>query len=117
MSAEAQIATPAPTTRRQRRQLSDIAILNLFIWPTLLLLIVINVFPLFYSLYFSFTNFVAVANRPPTWVGTANYVDVLTDPQLWQYFATTGRYVIFSVGLQTIVGFTLAMLVRNKFKG
>lgn len=117
MSAEAQIATPSPTPRKQRRQLSDIAILNLFIWPTLLLLIVINVFPLFYSLYLSFTNFVAVANKQPVWVGTANYVDILTDPQLWQYFATSGRYVIFSVGLQTIVGFTLAMLVRNKFKG
>ena len=117
MSVETQIATPPKTAQKQHRQLSDIAILNLFIWPTLLLLIVINLFPLFYSLYLSFTNFVAAANKQPVWVGTDNYVDILTNPQLWQYFATTGRYVIFSVGLQTIVGFTLALLVRNKFKG
>ncbi len=40
-----------------RRHLSDRAIQNLFIWPTLLLLIAMNVFPLLYSLYLSFTNY------------------------------------------------------------
>jgi multiple sugar transport system permease protein len=89
----------------------------LFIWPTLLLLIAMNVFPLFYSLYLSFTNFVAASNKMPVWVGAENYVSILTDEKVWQYFATSGRYVLFSVGLQTLVGFGLAMLVRSKFRG
>lgn len=119
MSAQAptQAIATATRARARRRQLSDGAILNLFIWPTLLLLIAMNVFPLFYSLYLSFTNFVAATNKAPVWIGFDNFADVLTSEELWQAFATSGRYVLFSVGLQTLVGFGLAMLVRSKFKG
>ena len=91
--------------------------MNLFIWPTLVLLIVFNFFPLFYSLYLAFTNYRATGNTAPLWVGIQNFSNILTDPALWQAFATSGRYVLFSVALQTIVGFTLAMLVRGKFRG
>ncbi|MGB6420418.1 MAG: sugar ABC transporter permease [Anaerolineales bacterium] len=41
----------------------------------------------------------------------------MNDEQLWKYFATTGRFALLSVGLQTLVGFGLAMLVNEKFKG
>jgi multiple sugar transport system permease protein len=101
----------------RRRHLSDRAILNLFIWPTLILLIAMNIFPLFYSLYLSFTNYSAIARQIPVWIGFDNFSKILNDEQLWQYFATTGRYVLLSVGLQTIFGFGLAMLVREKFRG
>ena len=100
-----------------RRHLSDRAIQNLFIWPTLALLIAVNVFPLAYSLYFSFTNFLAVQNKPPGWVGFANFGSILNTPEMWRYFAITGRYALMSVGLQTVIGFGLAMLVRRKFFG
>ncbi|HTZ50449.1 MAG TPA: sugar ABC transporter permease [Spirochaetia bacterium] len=100
-----------------RRHLSDRSIQNLFIWPTLALLIAVNLFPLAYSLYFSFTNFLAVQNKPPGWVGFANFGTILNEPEMWHYFATTGRYALMSVGLQTIIGFGLAMLVRRKFFG
>jgi multiple sugar transport system permease protein len=101
----------------RRRHLSDRAILNLFIWPTLILLIAMNIFPLFYSLYLSFTNYSAIARQVPVWIGFENFSNILNDEKLWQYFATTGRYVLLSVGLQTILGFGLAMLVREKFRG
>ena len=100
-----------------RRRLSDRAIQNLFIWPTLILLILMNVFPLFYSLFLSFTDYSAVARQTPTWIGFANFAEVLNSEQLWTYFATTGRYALISVGLQILLGFGLAMLVREKFTG
>ena len=104
-------------TPDRRRHLSDRAILNLFIWPTLILLIAMNIFPLFYSLYLSFTNYSAIARQIPIWIGFDNFSKILNDDQLWQYFATTGRYVLLSVSLQTIFGFGMAMLVREKFRG
>jgi multiple sugar transport system permease protein len=97
--------------------LSNRAIVNLFIWPTLLLLIAMNVFPLFYSLYLGFTNYSAITRQAPVWVAFQNFSNILNDKQLWQYFATTGRYALMTVSLQTLVGFLLAMLVREKFKG
>jgi multiple sugar transport system permease protein len=108
---------PITAVRQRRRQLSDRAIINLFIWPTLLLLIGINIFPLFYSLYLSFTEYSAIARQQPVWIGLENFANILNNERLWRYFATTGRYAVMSVGLQTILGFGLAMLVREKFRG
>ena len=77
--------------RPNRRHLSDRAITNLFIWPTLILLIAINLFPLFYSLYLSFTDYSAIANQQPVWVAFENFSRVLNDEQMWQNFSITGR--------------------------
>jgi multiple sugar transport system permease protein len=101
----------------QRRHLSDRAIINLFIWPTLALLIVINLFPLIYSLYLSFTDYSAIAREQPTWIFVDNFKSILNDELMWKYFATTGRFALLSVGLQVLVGFGLAMLVNTRFKG
>jgi multiple sugar transport system permease protein len=111
------VSTPGASGMRRRQQLSDRAIQNLFIWPTLILLILINVFPLFYSLYLAFTDYSAIAGQTPGWIGFENFRNILHDDLLWSYFATTGRFALMSVGLQTILGFTLAMLVKEKFKG
>jgi multiple sugar transport system permease protein len=121
MATTASAGTPAATTSHyrppRRRHLSDRAIVNLFIWPTLILLIAINLFPLFYSLYLGFTDYSAISRNPPIWVGFENFQNILNNEQLWKYFATTGRYALFSVGLQTVLGFSLALLVREKFRG
>jgi multiple sugar transport system permease protein len=106
-----------PQKKPRRRDLSRRAIINLFIWPTLILLIAMNIFPLFYSLYLGFTDYSAITRQEPIYIGFENFRKILNDEQLWKYFATTGRYALLSVGLQTLLGFGLAMLVREKFKG
>jgi multiple sugar transport system permease protein len=105
-----------PSGYRQQRQLSDAAIQWLFVAPTLILLIVLNIFPLFYSLYLSFTDYSAIARESPNWVGLQNFANILNDQQLWKYFATTGRFAFLSVGLQTVLGFGLALLLREPFR-
>jgi multiple sugar transport system permease protein len=114
-SSEAQLKGPG--VKGRQRHLSNRAIVNLFIWPTLFLLIAMNVFPLFYSLYLGFTDYSAIARQAPVWVAFQNFKNILNDQNSWQYFATTGRYALLTVSLQTLVGFLLAMLVREKFKG
>ncbi len=100
-----------------RRQMSDVRIVQLFILPTIILLILMNIFPLVYSLFLSFTNYSVISGDAPQWIGLANYQAILTDPRFWNNFAITGRYALVSVILQTLVGFGLAMLLRTKFKG
>jgi multiple sugar transport system permease protein len=118
MPAEIAQASTQPKKEKKRGfQLSDRAIINLFIWPTLILIIVMTVFPLFYSLFLAFTDYSAIARQQPVWVGFKNFSDILNDENLWQYFATTGRYALFSVSLQMLIGFGLALLVRDKFWG
>ena len=101
---------------RPRRRISDRMIQNLFIWPTLIMLILWNIFPLFYSLYLSFNKFSVIANEAPIWIGFQNYAGILQNPQIYKYFATTGRFALLTVGLQALIGFGLAMLLHEKFK-
>ena len=52
--------------RRARAGWSDLAIRNLFIIPTILFLIIFNIFPLIYSLGYSFTDIARLATRRRT---------------------------------------------------
>lgn len=97
--------------------MSDVRIVQLFILPTIILLILMNIFPLVYSLYLSFTNYSVISGDAPQWIGLSNYQTILSDSRFWNNFAITGRYALLSVALQTLVGFSLAMLLRTKFKG
>jgi len=104
-----------PTSRAALRGWSDLAIRNLFIIPTILFLIVFNVFPLIYSLGYSFTDFRASVNAPVSFVGLRNYRELLNDPFIWNNFFVTAKYVIVSVGGQMLVGFGLALLLNRQF--
>ena len=93
--------------------MSDLSIRNLFIIPTILFLIIFNIFPLIYSLGYSFTDFRASSNAPANFVGLANYRALLNDPFIWSNFAITAKYVIVSVVGQVVVGFGVAMLLNR----
>jgi len=102
--------------RARRAQLTDATIQRLFILPTLVLLILWNIFPLFYSLYLSFTRYSHSGKLDPIWIGTANYDNLLSNPNVWHSFAVTGRYALLSVSLQALIGFGLALLLRSRFR-
>jgi multiple sugar transport system permease protein len=117
--ANAVIAQLDPGTSAAKRGLSDLSIRNLFIIPTIIFLIVFNIFPLLYSLGYSFTDFRASTNAPAQFVGLANYKELLNDEFIWTNFAITAKYVLISVAGQVIVGFGVAMLLNREipFKG
>jgi len=95
---------------------SDLTIRNVFIIPTIAFLIIFNIFPLLYSLGYSFTEYRVSLGKPPQFIGLANYRDLLSDPGIWSSFTTTAAYVIVSVGGQMIVGFGLALLLNRQFR-
>lgn len=113
------MTTLDPQSQAARRGLSDLAIRNLFIIPTILFLIVFNIFPLLYSLGYSFTDFRASSNAPANFVGLDNYRTLLNDPFIWNNFAVTAKYVIVSVAGQVVVGFGVALLLNREipYKG
>jgi multiple sugar transport system permease protein len=106
----------APNSRAATRGLSDLSIRNLFIIPTVVFLIIFNIFPLIYSLGYSFTDYAANRNSPWHFVGLANYRNLLSDPHIWANFSTTAKYVIVSVAGQMLVGFGLALLLNRSFR-
>jgi len=107
--------------------LSDRAVRNLFIFPVLFLLIAFNVFPLLASLFISFTDFNPLFQNlsEAQIVGLENYRALIHDPQAlrlqpqepWKAFQRTAALVVATVGLQTLLGFGIAMLLTRSFRG
>jgi len=101
--------------------MKDKALMRMFILPTLILLIAMNVFPLFWSLILSFSRYTArlpiQGGKNPLWVGIQNYSRILYDPKLWGRFIVTAKYVVMSVAGEMILGFGLALLLQMDFKG
>ena len=110
-------ATPAGITRRVRG-LSDRAIAWIFIAPTIVLLLAINIFPLIWTVYLSFTNY--RANQPGRvvrWVGTRNYERLLGSEDIWEYLQVTAHFVTSTMAVQVVLGLGLALLINRNFKG
>jgi len=101
--------------------MKDKTLMRLFILPTLVLLIAINVFPLIWSLFLSFSHYSAkmanVWGKNPDMIGIANYTRILMDPDMWVKFITTAKYVIMSVAGEMLLGFGFALLLQLDFKG
>jgi multiple sugar transport system permease protein len=108
----------APALAKRIRGLSDKAIAWVFIAPTIVLLLAINIFPLIWTIYLSFTNYQANRpNRPITHVGTKWYQDILSSPDVWAAMQATAHFVFWTILLQTLLGFGLAYLIDRKFRG
>lgn len=110
-------ATPVGFARRIR-SVSDRAMAWIFVAPTLFLLLAINIFPLIWTIQLSFTNF--RANRPNAdvkWIGLRNYERILTDSDIWLTMQATAHFLFWTIVLQVIIGFALAWLINQKFKG
>src|SRR5947207_7005226 len=83
-----------------------------FVAPTLVFLIALNVFPLFYNIILSFTN--ADLSRPSySFVGGRNYSRIFTDPGYAESIRTTGLFVFFAVSVELLLGFALAVELKQ----
>ena len=98
--------------------LSDRAIAWLFITPTIVLLLAINIFPLLWTAYLSFTNYRAnQPGREVKWVGLRNYERLLSSEDIWGYLQATAHFVCWTMVLQVLLGFGLALLINRRFRG
>jgi multiple sugar transport system permease protein len=110
-------ATP-PNLARRIRGLSDRTIAWLFVAPTIFLLLAINIFPLIWTIYLSFTDYRANRpNREVEWVGLQNYQKILTDDGIWANMQATAHFLFWTIFFQVLIGFALAWLINKKFKG
>jgi multiple sugar transport system permease protein len=117
VAKRAATATP-PALAQHVRGLSDRALAWIFIAPTIVLLLAINIFPLIWTIRLSFTNY--RANRPNALladVGIEHYVSILNDPDIWAAMQATAHFLFWTITLQTLIGFALAYLIDRKFRG
>jgi multiple sugar transport system permease protein len=87
----------------------------LLVTPAIAMLVIMNIFPLLWSLGLSFFNYRANRLDAPDFRWFRNFERVLTDDDVWERFQTTAVIVGSSVLLQLLVGFLLALLFEKAF--
>lgn len=90
----------------------------LFVAPTMIGLIVLNFYPIIYTVYQSLckTGDFGIGN---TFVGLTNYVNVLTSSEFWGSLLNTLKYAIIEVPFSVVLALVLAVFLNRKiaFRG
>ena len=88
----------------------------LFIFPTVLGLIVLNIIPIFQTIYQSFFK-TGDFGKGNIFVGLKNYQKVFGDQEIWQALANTFRYAVVEVPFSIALSLVLAVLLNRKMRG
>ncbi|MEI0531332.1 sugar ABC transporter permease [Brachyspira pilosicoli] len=84
----------------------------IFVLPAMIIVIALLIYPIFSSLYYSFTTKHLI--RPVyDFIGMKNYIDVLMDPLFFKAFLTSILWTIFSLLGQIMIGFTAALCLNR----
>lgn len=86
----------------------------LFVLPALLVIGALLFYPIFSSIFFSFTN-KHLTRASYRFIGLENYVQVLGNKEFWSSFFNSIKWTIMSLAGQILVGFTAA-LALNRIK-
>ena len=88
----------------------------LWILPSIVLMTVFIVVPIFYVFATAFGD-VNKFGKIKGCAGFKNFTDVLARPEIGRVFLNTAVWTVAVVGISTILGFILALILNNKFKG
>ena len=88
----------------------------LWILPSIVLMTVFIIVPIFYVFAIAFGE-VNKFGKIKGFAGFENFVDVLARPEIGRVFLNTAVWTVAVVVISTILGFILAMILNNKFKG
>src|SRR6266699_1392949 len=84
--------------------------------PATIGLIVFTFAPLGYALWISLHDYQLLSGQL-TWIGSANYARLLSDPGVLKSLVVSGLYTLISVAAQVILGLALALLVKDRVRG
>lgn len=90
---------------------------HFFLWPAVLIVLAMAIFPLIYSLANSFMSLRLIPPRPAKFVGFENYADLLVDDRFWQVVGTTTFISFTAVAIQFIIGFSIALALVKRVPG
>jgi trehalose/maltose transport system permease protein len=93
--------------------------------PMIAVLVLTAGWPLARSVWLSFTDATLADPAHHAWIGAANYLEydhgqwygVLADPQWWHAVRNTLVFVVASVGLETLLGLSVALALNAPFRG
>lgn len=110
------LAQPKPRRRGVSFKVQDALLGYLFILVPMLIFLLFNFVGMLFDLWMSFQHWAILDTPRP--VGFANYKYLLTqDPIWWTAIKNTLSYVLIVVPIQTVIAFTLALIVNQNIRG
>ena len=85
--------------------------------PSLIVVAAIALVPLAQTIAQSFTNARLASERPITFVGLNNYVNLFTDTDFLRSIWVTVQFSVITVFFEFILGMVIALVVNSNFKG
>ena len=96
------------------------------LFPTLLAIVLVGGYPLFRTIYLSFTDFNINSGDEANWVGLDNYwnitdeginIGLFGDPAWWSSVWNTIVLTVSSVSVEVVLGLGFALVINSKIKG
>ncbi|KQT57361.1 MULTISPECIES: carbohydrate ABC transporter permease [unclassified Aureimonas] len=104
------------TTAAPRRGLSRLldnrkTLVAVLLAPVIVFFVVFNTIPTLWLLGLSFYNFSLTGGMPPDFVGFRNFIQIFNSKNaIWYDLSRTFTFVLFGVGIQTVLGAALGFL-------
>jgi len=98
-----------PTLRQQEARIAW-----LLLAPSLLIILGITLWPVLSTFLLSFFHVPTGINQVRTFVGFANYIEMLRDRLFWETIGRTLYFTVISVGLELILGLAIAQLIHSR---
>ena len=115
LSSSAPTSAPKRTRRLTRAERRRLGTGLLFIGPWAVGFVALTVYPLCSTLVYSLCDYSVL--MPASFVGLANYRDLLADELFWQALSNTLFFAAFSIPLGLLVSLFLAVLLNANVRG
>jgi len=86
----------------------------LLLAPSLLIMLGVTLWPVISTFILSFFHAPTGINQVRTFVGFANYIEMLRDPLFWETIGRTLYFTAVSVGLELAIGLAIAQLIHSR---
>ena len=89
----------------------------IFPLPALIFVFLLMIFPVAYTLFLSFSDWILTSGRPMKFVGLQSYAKVLNEPR---FIMAVWRTLIFTFGVvivEAVLGTIIALILHREFRG
>ena len=87
------------------------------ILPGVLLLLLVQLYPLLYSLFLSFHDYRLLRPELTEFVWLKNYIDIFSDAEFLNALSNTAIYVGLAIPIELMIGFALALAIEKITRG
>jgi len=89
----------------------------ILVLPSLIIVFAVLIYPLLYSLYFSFFGWNLTRPDQIEFLGLSNYISILSSSSFWHAMKRTAYFVGVSVSIEITLGLLIALVLNQKFIG